>query len=53
MRTRDPPTADLMRFYCAQHWDVAKITARIAEAAGWARRHHVAVLAGEFGAASN
>ena len=29
---RDPPTAYLMRFYCAQHWDVAKITARIAEA---------------------
>ena len=48
---RDTPTADLMRFYCAQRWDVAKITARIAEAAAWAQRHHVAVIAGEFGAA--
>ena len=36
--TRDPPTAGLMRFYCAQHWDVAKLTARIAEAGAWARR---------------
>ena len=26
--TGDPPTADLMRFYCAQHWDVAKLTAQ-------------------------
>ena len=48
---RDPPTADLMRFYCAQRWDVAKITARIAEAGAWGQRHHVAVIAGEFGAA--
>jgi endoglucanase len=47
---RDLPTADLMRFYCAQRWDVAKVTARIAEAATWARRYHVAVFAGEFGA---
>jgi endoglucanase len=49
-RTGDLPTADLMRFYCAQHWDVAKVTARIDAAAEWARRHHVALLAGEFGA---
>ena len=48
---RDPPTADLMRFYCAQRWDVAKLAARIAEAGAWAQRHHVAVIAGEFGAA--
>lgn len=47
---RDPPTANLMRFYCAQRWDVPRITARIALAGAWARRYHVAVLAGEFGA---
>lgn len=51
--TGDPPTADLMRFYCAQHWDVAKLTVRIAEAGEWARRHHVGVLVGEFGASQN
>jgi endoglucanase len=48
---RDLPTGDLMRFYCAQRWDVAKVAAGIAEAGAWARRHHVAVFAGEFGAA--
>ena len=48
---RDPPTADLMRFYCSQRWDVAKIAARIAEAGAWGQLHHVAVIAGEFGAA--
>jgi endoglucanase len=48
--TGDLPTADLMRFYCAQHWDVTKLTAQIAEAGEWARGHQVAVLAGEFGA---
>ena len=51
--TGDPPTADLMRFYCAQHWDVAKLTARIAAAAAWGRRHQVPVLAGEFGASQH
>ncbi len=39
-----------MRFYCAQRWDAAKLAARIAAAGDWARRHHVVVLAGEFGA---
>ena len=29
---RDPPTANLMRFYCSQRWDAEKIAARIAEA---------------------
>ena len=48
--TVDPPTADLMRFYCAQHWDTAAVTARIAMAGEWASEHHVAVIAGEFGA---
>ncbi len=49
--TRDQPTAEVIRFYCAQRWDTAKLTARIDAAADWGRRHHAAVLAGEFGAA--
>jgi hypothetical protein len=49
--TADQPTAGLMRFYCAQQWDVAKLAARIAEAGAWSHRNHVVVLAGEFGAA--
>ena len=51
--TGDPPTADLMRFYCAQHWDVAKLTARIAAAAAWGQRYRVPVLAGESGASQH
>ena len=47
---RDSATADLIRFYCGERWDVAKVVARIGETGAWARRHHVAVLAGEFGA---
>jgi endoglucanase len=46
----DAPTAELIRFYCTQGWDVAKLSASISEAAAWARRHRVTVLAGEFGA---
>jgi hypothetical protein len=48
--TGDVPTAELMRFYCAQSWDGAKLAARIAEAGEWGSRNHAAVLAGEFGA---
>ncbi len=48
--TPDQPTAGLMRFYCAQRWNAAKLAARIATAADWARRNHRAVVAGEFGA---
>jgi hypothetical protein len=48
--TEHAPTAALMRFYCTQQWDVAKVAGRIAEAGEWARRNHAAVLAGEFGA---
>jgi hypothetical protein len=48
--TLHAPTADLIRFYCSQRWDAAKIAARVAQAAAWARRNGVAVLAGEFGA---
>ncbi len=48
--SHDPATAGLMRFYCAQHWDETRLTERVAEAGTWGRRHHVPVLAGEFGA---
>src|SRR5262249_29000654 len=34
--TRDAATADLMRFYCLQRWDVPKVAGRIAGAAAWA-----------------
>ena len=47
---QDQPTAELMRFYCAQQWDAAKLVARIAAARAWALRHQVPLLAGEFGA---
>lgn len=48
--TADLPTVDLIRFYCAQRWDVAAVAARIALAGTWARRYHVPVITGEFGA---
>jgi hypothetical protein len=48
--TADPPTADLIRFYCARHWDVATVAARIGSAGAWAHRNHAVVIAGEFGA---
>jgi endoglucanase len=37
----DAPTAELVRFYCAQHWDGTAVTARIAAAGAWARHYHV------------
>jgi hypothetical protein len=48
--TTDPATTGLMRFYCAQQWDTAKVAARIGVVGKWARQHHVNVIAGEFGA---
>jgi hypothetical protein len=50
MAAADPPTRDLMRYYCAMRWDDAAVARRIGEAAAWARDHHVTLLAGEFGA---
>lgn len=46
----DPDTAGLIRFYCAQHWGVAQIAARLDAAAAWGRRHAIPILLGEFGA---
>jgi endoglucanase len=48
--TGDAQTVGLMRFYCALGWDAAKLATRIAQAGDWARRNHVNVIAGEFGA---
>ena len=49
-RASDAATGDLMRFYCAQRWDAAQISARITAVADWARRHRATVVLGEFGA---
>lgn len=46
----DTPTRLLMRFYCGQRWDVARVADRVAAAAGWAERNGVTLFAGEFGA---
>ena len=48
--TPDADTTGLIHFYCERRWDAAKIAGRIAEASEWARRNHVLVFAGEFGA---
>jgi endoglucanase len=51
--TADPPTADLMRYYCALGWDAARLNATIDRAAAWASQNHVHLLAGEFGASAD
>ncbi len=48
----DSATREVMRFFCATNWDAARVRARLLEAASWARRHSVALLAGEFGASA-
>ncbi len=48
----DGDTSGVIRFYCALHWDAGRVAARIATAAAWGRRHHAAVLLGEFGASA-
>nr|WP_294523672.1 cellulase family glycosylhydrolase [uncultured Rhodopila sp.] len=47
---RDPATAGLMRYYCSFGWDAARVGESVQRAAAWAQQHHVALLAGEFGA---
>ena len=46
----DAVTAGVIRFYCREHWDQARIGARIDAAAAWASAYATALLAGEFGA---
>ena len=48
--TTQARTRDVIRYYCAQHWDAASLRQRVDQAADWGRRNHVAVIAGEFGA---
>jgi endoglucanase len=48
----DADSGGVIRFYCALHWDPARVAERIATAADWGRRNHVAVLLGEFGASA-
>jgi endoglucanase len=48
--TADNATRGLIRFYCATNWDAARVRDRIQDAAVWARRNGVALIAGEFGA---
>jgi hypothetical protein len=50
---RDPATAGLMRYYCSFGWDAGRIGASLDRAAAWAQQHHVALLAGEFGATAS
>ena len=45
-------TAGVIRFYCALHWNAARVAAEIGKAADWGRRNHAAVLLGEFGASA-
>jgi hypothetical protein len=46
----DEATRGLIRFWCATGWDAARVRSRIQDAVDWAKRHGVALLAGEFGA---
>jgi endoglucanase len=48
--TVQPRTRDVIRFYCSQRWDAAKLRALVDRAAEWGRRNRVALVAGEFGA---
>jgi endoglucanase len=48
----DAETGGLIRYYCAQHWDPARVAEHIAAAADWGRRNHAAVILGEFGASA-
>jgi len=48
--TRDKRTIDVIRFYCSEQWNAAKLQGMVTNAADWGRRNQVALLAGEFGA---
>jgi hypothetical protein len=48
--TGDPATSGMILFWCATNWDAAHVRANLRLAADWAKRHDVALLAGEFGA---
>jgi endoglucanase len=48
----DTETAGVIGFYCAQHWDAARLVAKLEAAAAWGRRTRTPVLLGEFGASA-
>ena len=50
--TTQARTADVMRFYCSEHWDEAKLADLVRRASLWAQRNHVDVVCGEFGASN-
>lgn len=50
--TNDQATRDLITFWCATGWDANRVRTRIQDAAIWAAKHGVALLAGEFGASA-
>jgi hypothetical protein len=43
-------TADVIRWYCGQGWNVGKVRERLHQAGAWARRNGAYVFAGEIGA---
>lgn len=51
--TRHARTADVMRWYCTERWDDAKLRDEIRQAADWARANRAALVAGEFGASDS
>jgi endoglucanase len=46
-------TADVIRYYCSQHWDAAKLRDSLRPAADWAHRNNAFIVAGEFGASDS
>jgi endoglucanase len=51
--TNDQATRDLIQFWCTTGWDANRVRTRIQDAAVWASKHGVALLAGEFGASAS
>jgi endoglucanase len=49
----DPGTAGVIRYYCAVHWDTARVAEKLQAAAAWSRRFNMPVLLGEFGASAS
>jgi endoglucanase len=48
----DPPTRDLIRYYCSLDWNEMRIGAVLDQAVAWGRSHHARLVAGEFGASA-
>ena len=51
--TADPPTRDLMHYYCSLSWDAPRIGAAFDRAVAWSRQHNVRLMVGEFGASAD